>query len=194
MRYSSHVNLKNNLKLTGADPRPANPKPVAIADASQRAFHLPGLKARNVIALTSIIDPAGPGASVDILSRSVGPAQIALKMKPPTQTWSSPRICVSYTNPLTLSAAPGTQPTSGGLPTNQKPCKICPFSEWNRPEPSAKFFCSEGRSRGTSYCCRSSAESPYRPCPPDPNLRHFSICASTCQSMALKLQQTRTST
>jgi hypothetical protein len=37
-----------------------------------------GLKSRNVIALTSIIDPAGPGAVREIFSRSVGPAQIIL--------------------------------------------------------------------------------------------------------------------
>ena len=49
-----------------------------------------GLKVRYVIALTSIIDPVGPGMSEDVLSRSVGPAQIALtKMKNQVKTYEN---------------------------------------------------------------------------------------------------------
>jgi hypothetical protein len=58
-----------------------------------RKFMRPiGLKARNVIALTSIIDPAGPGIAKEVFSRSVRPEPIPLtKMKPPAQICHPPR-------------------------------------------------------------------------------------------------------
>ncbi len=61
-------------------------------------------------------------------------------MKPPTQTWRSPRICIACQHPSLIPAAFGYQSASGHFSTNRKPCKICPFSEWNRVEPSAIFF------------------------------------------------------
>jgi hypothetical protein len=57
--------------------------------------------------------------------------------------------------------------------------KKCPFSKWNRPEPSAKFIQSEGRVTAADHR-------------PSPHLPRFLTPASTYQSKALALQPTST--
>ena len=107
--------------------------------------------------------------------------------------------CASLvTNLIVSPTASGYQPTSGGFQPTKYHAKMPIF----RVEPTGtrrKIFHSEGRVPVADHRPSPMQESPYHICHPepfyyDPNLRQFFICASTCQSMALKVQQRGTST
>jgi hypothetical protein len=139
-----HVKMKNNLKLNldlpasraealakaGADHRPSARQ---RKDRVRRCWRVP---CRGVVLPPRAEGPSRyygmiarsrvrePGASKEIFSRSVGPKQIALvKMKPPTQSGSSPR-----TAPPSPRLVPIIGPfRAGGLPTME------PFKTRGKP-------------------------------------------------------------
>jgi hypothetical protein len=112
-----------------------------------------GLKARYIIAR-----PAGPGTTKAISSRSVRPAQIALKNETANSNLEFATDMHPLPPPLALPAASGYQPTCGGLPTSQKPCKNAQFPSGTDPN----------RARIISIRKDEFHESPYYMCHADP--------------------------
>ena len=160
MRNSPHVNLKNNLKLTDTDHRPAcrecgwtgNPKRAATNRRLSKTCSLSQRERVRVRGQRTYLDNqivCGP-VGLAVLPPSRGnEAHYKFRMRlllPPPRFTRRLRVSADVRRP----------------PHQPKTMQKSPFSGWNRSEPSAKFFRSEGRSRGPSYCCRSSAESLYK--------------------------------